>query len=180
MDEFRALRLGLTRRGVLKAGAGLAAGLSASTFGLGGAFAAEQVLRVAHPVFDMDWSPLRGGGAHQRWTSLWWASPMYFDAQGAIHPYVFASWQPADGGKSWTFAIADNAVFSDGSSITAEDVKGSWELSAMPGTRNQRVAQVLSGVEGWGAISGGQAKTLSGVTVKDASSCGSPTISARS
>lgn len=160
--------LEITRRNVLRGGVGLAAGLSASRLGLGAAFAAaEQVLKVAHPVFDMDWSPMRGGGAHQRWTSLWWASPMYYDAGGAIRPYVFASWSQAEGGKSWSFSIADNAVFSDGSPITAEDVKGSWEMAAMPATRNQRVAQVLSGVEGYGPVSGGAAKTLAGVAVKD-------------
>jgi len=162
-------RLHITRRGVLTAGAGFAAGLAASGYASRGAIAAsEQVLKVAHPSFDMDWSPMRGGGAPYRWNSLWWASPMYFDAQGLIHPYVFASWQSAEGGKSWIFAIAPNAVFSDGSPITADDVKGSWELAAMPGTRNRRVAQVLSGVEGYAAATGGTAKTLSGVTVKDA------------
>jgi peptide/nickel transport system substrate-binding protein len=159
---------GLSRRSVLKIGAGLTAGLSLSALGIRDATAAgEQILRVVHPVFDMDWSPMRGGGAHQRWTSLWWASPMYFNAKGAIHPYVFTSWQPADGGKSWVFTLAPNAVFSDGSPITAEDVKGSFELAAMPATRNQRVAQVLSGVEGYAAVSGGAGKALTGVTVKD-------------
>jgi peptide/nickel transport system substrate-binding protein len=162
-------RLEITRRNMLKAGVGLAAGLSASRLGLGAALAApEQVLKVAHPVFDNDWSPMRGGGAHQRWTSLWWASPMYFDASGAIHPYVFTSWSQAEGGKSWSFAIAPNAVFSDGSPITAADVKGSWEMAAMPGTRNQRVAQVLSGVEGYAAVSGGAAKEMAGIAAKDA------------
>src|SRR5262245_26802940 len=135
----------ITRRNMLKIGAGFTAGLAASRLGMSAAFAApEQILKVAHPVFDNDWSPMRGGGAHQRWTSLWWASPMYYDASGTIHPYVFAKWDQAEGGKSWLFTIADNAVFSDGSPITADDVKGSWEMAAMPGTRNQRVAQVLS------------------------------------
>ena len=161
--------LHITRRTVLRGGAGLAAGLSASRLGLGAAFAAsEQVLKVAHPVFDNDWSPMRGGGAHQRWTSLWWASPMYYDAAGTIHPYVFTSWTQAEGGKSWSFTIADNAAFSDGSPITAADVKGSWEMAAMPGTRNQRVAQVLSGVEGYAAVTSGAAKELTGVVAKNA------------
>ena len=81
---------GLTRRGVLKLGAGVIAGSSAMPFMAGYVNAAgEQVLKVAHPAFDQDWSPLRGGGPHFRWNSAWWASPMYFDGEGKIHPYVF-------------------------------------------------------------------------------------------
>ena len=122
----------------------------------------EQVLKVAHPSFNQDWSPMRGGGAPFRWNSVWWASPMYFDAEGKINPYVFESWSSSDDKKVWTFKIAGNAVFSDGSKITAADVKGSWELAAMPNTKNQRVSQVLSGVVGYAEVNGGSAKELSG------------------
>ena len=33
---------------------------------------------------------------------------------------------------TWTFKLDPKAVFSDGSPITAADVKGSWEVAAMP------------------------------------------------
>ncbi|MEM9716938.1 MAG: ABC transporter substrate-binding protein, partial [Pseudomonadota bacterium] len=39
----------------------------------------DNVLRIAHPSFSRDWSPMRGGGEIYRWNSLWWASPRYFD-----------------------------------------------------------------------------------------------------
>nr|WP_246429652.1 ABC transporter substrate-binding protein [Prosthecomicrobium pneumaticum] len=137
--------------------------------GLGVAFAAEGegVLRIAHPVFNMDWSPLRGGGDYLRWNSLWWASAMYFDSDNTLHPYVVKSWTPNADNTVWTLAIADDAVFSDGSPITAADVKGSWELSAMPSTRNQRVDLALSSVTGYQEMIGGQAKEMPGLVVKD-------------
>ncbi|MGO7273556.1 hypothetical protein ACCS56_37355, partial [Rhizobium ruizarguesonis] len=53
-------------------------------------------------TFDQDWSPLRGGGRTFRWNSIWWASPMYFDSEGNIKPYVFTSWESADN-TVWTF-----------------------------------------------------------------------------
>jgi len=157
----------VTRRGTFK----LAAALLSTTAFPGGLRVAmaqdgDQVLRIAHPVFDMDWSPLRGGGDYLRWNSLWWASAMYFDSDNNLHPYVFKSWESADN-KVWTLVIADNAVFSDGSPITASDVKGSWELSAMPSTRNQRVDLALSSVAGYQEMIGGQAKEMPGLVVKD-------------
>ena len=63
---------------------------------------AEQALRIVHPVFDMDWSPMRGGGNNVRLLSLWWASPMYFDKDGQLQPYVFNKWEPNADFTVWT------------------------------------------------------------------------------
>jgi peptide/nickel transport system substrate-binding protein len=128
---------------------------------------AEQVLRILHPAFDMDWSPLRGGGHPTRLLSLWWAAPMYFDAKGELQPSVFNEWSPNDDFTLWTFKVDPNAVFSDGSPITAEDVKGTWDLSAHPATMHQRVDLFLSGVEGFDAVKTGEAQEMAGLVVKD-------------
>ncbi len=132
----------LSRRNALKLG--LAAGVGLTVFGMNARIVMAdegQVLKVAHPAFDQDWSPLRGGGRTFRWNSIWWASPMYFDSQGNIKPYVFTSWESADN-TVWTFKIDPKAVFSDGSKITAADVKGSWEVALNEG---------LVASEGWPA-----------------------------
>lgn len=158
----------LGRREALKLGLGAAVGLT--VFGLGAKIVVAQegqILKVANPNFAQDWSPLRGGGVPYRWNSAWWASPMRFDAEGTIHPYVFASWEPDAASTVWTFKIDPAAKFSDGSAITAADVKGSWELSAMPASANQRVAQVLAGVVGYADVTGGAATELSGVATPD-------------
>jgi len=128
----------------------------------------EQVLRILHPVFDMDWSNMRGGGNSVRWLSLWWASPMYFDAQGELQPYVFNEWSSSDDFTVWTFKIDPAAVFSDGSPITAEDVKGTWDLMAHPATTHQRIGLFLSGVVGFDDVVSGSAREMSGIVVKDA------------
>ncbi|MHA6689068.1 ABC transporter substrate-binding protein [Devosia sp. A449] len=156
-----------SRRGVLKGGAGLM--LSMTAFGMlaGKAVAQEQTFKIIHPSFDMNWSPYRGGGAALRWHSLWWASPMYFDAAGEVQPYVFASWEPNADWTVWTFKLDPNAVFSDGSKITPADVKGSWEMCSMPLSASQRVPLVLAGVVGYGDLSAGTGTELSGVTIVD-------------
>ncbi|OWV85494.1 peptide ABC transporter [Rhizobium sp. N122] len=157
----------LSRRNALKLG--LAAGVGLTVFGMNARIVLAdegQVLKVAHPAFDQDWSPLRGGGRTFRWNSIWWAAPMYFDSQGNIKPYVFASWESADN-TVWTFKIDPKAVFSDGSKITAADVKGSWEVASMPNTKSQRADQVLSKVKGYAEIAAGSGNELTGVATPD-------------
>lgn len=128
----------------------------------------EQVLRILHPVFDMDWSNMRGGGNSVRWLSLWWASPMYVDKNGEVQPYVFEEWAPNDDFTVWTFKISPDAVFSDGSPITAEDVKGTWDLMAHPLTKHQRIDLSMSGVVGFDDVINGDAQEMTGIVVKDA------------
>ncbi|PDT01715.1 peptide ABC transporter [Rhizobium chutanense] len=157
----------LSRRNALKLG--LAAGVGLTVFGMNARILMAdegQVLKVAHPAFDQDWSPLRGGGRTFRWNSIWWASPMYFDSQGNIKPYVFTSWESADN-TVWTFKIDPKAVFSDGSKITSADVKGSWEVASMPNTKSQRADQVLSKVKGYAEIAAGSGNELTGVATPD-------------
>ncbi|MCF7944509.1 MAG: ABC transporter substrate-binding protein [Spirochaetia bacterium] len=129
----------------------------------------DQVLRIIHPVNSANWSPLNGGGHEVRWLSLQWASPLYFDADGEIQPYVFESWKGNSDNTVWTFSIAEDAVFSDGSPITADDVVGTWNLSTRPSTQHQRVNLFLSGVEGFDAVSTGKQENLTGLEIKDIS-----------
>lgn len=157
----------ISRRNLLK-GTGAALGVAAVAPWTGIAFAQEgDVFKIIHGGFDMDWSPLRGGGPPLRWQSLWWASPMYFDGDAQIHPYVFTEWTPNDDATVWTFKIDPSAKFSDGGPITADDVKGSWEVAAMPLTGHVRIDQVLSGVVGYDAVLGGTASTMDGIQVID-------------
>ncbi|NTF90129.1 ABC transporter substrate-binding protein [Agrobacterium rhizogenes] len=157
----------VSRRDALKLG--LAAGVGLTIFGMSARIVLADeghVLKVANPAFDQDWSPLRGGGRTFRWNSIWWASPMYFDSDGKIQPYVFTSWETSDN-KVWTFKIDPKAVFSDGSKITSPDIKGSWEVASMPNTKSQRADQVLNKVQGYKEISNGAGTELTGVATPD-------------
>lgn len=127
----------------------------------------EMVLNIAHPVLQQDWSPLRGGGHAARWQSLMWAAPMYFDKDGVLQPYVLESSTPSADFVNWELKIAEDAVFSDGSPITAEDVVGSWNLSARPSTQHARVNLSLGGVVGFDDVSLGNAKDMSGLEIVD-------------
>ena len=102
-----------------------------------------------------------------RWNSVWNASAMYFNDKGEIQPYVISEWAPSADFTVWTLKLNPAATFADGSAITTADVKGSWELSAMPASQNQRIDQVLAGVAGYGAVKDGTATDISGIVAND-------------
>jgi len=154
----------LTRRAALQLGLGSI--VAATAFGAGARIVIAQegqVLKAINPAFSQDWSPLRGGGVPFRWNSVWNASAMYFNEKGEIQPYVLTEWTPSADFASWTFKVNPAATFADGSPITAADVKGSWELSAMPASKNQRVDQVLGNVAGYAAVKDGAGTDISGI-----------------
>jgi peptide/nickel transport system substrate-binding protein len=164
MKTNTAERSGLTRRGALKIGLGTV--VAAAAFGSGARIVMAQegqILKAINPAFNQDWSPLRGGGVPFRWNSFWNASAMYFNDKGEIQPYVLTDWVPNADFTIWTLKVSPDAKFADGAPITAADVKGSWELSSMPNTKNQRVDQVLAGVAGYAAVKDGTATDISGI-----------------
>lgn len=135
-----------------------------------GLFAApEQVLNIAHPAVSQSWSPLQGGGHTVRWNSLWWAAPSYFDQNGKLVNFVISKAAPDAKFTTWTLTINPKAVFSDGSPITAEDVKGTWDLCVVPSTKHQRADIFFSGVVGYNDVSVGKATAMSGIVAKDKS-----------
>ena len=127
-----------------------------------------QVLNIAHPALSQTWSPLQGGGHAARWQSLMWAAPMYFDKAGALQPFVISKAEPDAKFTVWTLSLNPKAVFSDGSPITAADVKGTWDLCAVPSTKHQRADLFLGGIQGFKEVTSGAKKAMSGIVVKDA------------
>jgi peptide/nickel transport system substrate-binding protein len=134
-----------------------------------GAFAKDMVLNIAHPAVSQSWSPLQGGGHTARWNSLWWAAPAYFDKDGKLVPFVITKAASDAKFTTWTLTINPKAVFSDGSPITAEDVKGTWDLCVVPSTKHQRADLFFSNVVGYTEVSLGKATAMSGIVAKDKS-----------
>ena len=130
--------------------------------------AREKILRVVWNVTMQDMDPLRGGGygfvRNVSWTV---APPIWADLEGKLYPSVFSEWSSNDDYTVWTFKIDANARFSDGSAITADDVKGTWEVCTQPQTQHQRKDLFFSGIIGYDEAVTGSVTTLSGIVAKD-------------
>lgn len=155
----------MERRTVLKSFAGGLAMLGLNPSLAWAAGEEGQVLNIAHPVLDQNWSPLQGGGHVARWQSLCWAAPMYFDKDGNLTPYVLSGATSDATYQVWTLSMNPKAVFSDGSAITAADVVGTWNLCARPATKHARVNLFLGDVVGFEDVTLGKAADMTGLAV---------------
>lgn len=56
------------------------------------------------------------------------------DEKGELVPGVAESWEASEGNKVWTFHLRDNAKWSNGDPVTAEDFVYGWRRAADPAT----------------------------------------------
>ncbi len=77
------------------------------------------------------------------------------------------SFQIEDGGKTFTFLLRPDLKFSDGSPLTASDVKWSWERALRPSTGSDRAFEVLGAINGAVSVAQGEDLKLTGVKVVD-------------
>lgn len=132
--------------------------------------AEDQVLRIqtgSGGAGEFRFQPLSGGDAMEYWVSLWFLPPMYFDVDLNLQPLIFESWQSNDDATVWTFTIDPRAQWSDGTPITAAQVKGSWELMADPLAENTRIADYMKDVEGFDEVISLSATEAPGLVAKD-------------
>jgi oligopeptide transport system substrate-binding protein len=66
-------------------------------------------------------------------------------------PAVASRWEPADGGRKWTFHLRKDAVWSNGDHVTAEDFVRSWRRTLRLGDGAPH-AKLLSNIEGARAL----------------------------
>src|SRR5919202_1127343 len=62
-------------------------------------------------------------------------------------PAVATSWEPADGGRRWTFHLREDARWTNGDPVTAQDFVRSWRRTLGLGERAPHAA-LLSNIEG--------------------------------
>jgi peptide/nickel transport system substrate-binding protein len=185
-EDQQALTTGVyPRRTVLRTGLGavsLAAGglLSGGSAGAvrrqaeGGELPAdaaeEQVLRIqtgSGGSVTFDFQPLTGGSDMEFWLSLYYLPPMYFDIDLNLKPLIFDSWEGNEDSTVWTFTIDPRAHWSDGTPITAAQVKGSWEIMADPLAGNSRIQDYMGNVKGFDQVLSLAEKEAPGLVVKD-------------
>jgi oligopeptide transport system substrate-binding protein len=82
-------------------------------------------------------------------------------------PDLAADWSISDDGRVYTFELRSDAFFQDGSPVTAEDFKYSWERACNPATGSSTAAIYLDDIVGVDAVLAGESQQISGVEVID-------------
>ncbi|HLN14744.1 MAG TPA: ABC transporter substrate-binding protein, partial [bacterium] len=153
----------LTRRSLLKLGAG---GLAASAVGALGRGSAEAAAPPSQVVIAIWGLPVRILGSNEAVFSyvnlLINDSLTAVDGQGNVSGRLAAKYPASPDGKTYLVTLRD-AKFQDGTPITAQDVKFSYELYLHP--KYPTTAPAFLEIAGAQEYKAGNASSVSGITV---------------
>lgn len=89
-----------------------------------------------------------------------------YDEKNNLTGELAESWEVMDGGKKYRFKLK-NAKFSDGSPLTAEDVKASWERALSKEIASSTAETYLGDIVGAKEVASGATSELKGVVIVD-------------
>ena len=90
-----------------------------------------------------------------------------FDTSLRLIPDLADSWDISNDGLTYTFKIRNNAVFHDGTKVTAEDFKWSLERAVNPDTASPTAKTYLGDIVGVADALEGKSSEISGVKAVD-------------
>ena len=120
--------------------------------GATGVMAQDQVLRIAtgsSGVANFSFQILSAGGDQQNWITFQSVPPLYFDVDSNLHTGYFNSWAQNEDSNVWTFTVDPDALWSDGTGISAQQVVDSWQVQAAPLNSVGRIRTYLGNVAGF-------------------------------
>jgi len=109
-------------------------------------------------------------GGHQFMFSYWVYGTLFQNNRNnEIHGHIAVSWTNNDDYSVWTIKLRDNAIFQDGTPITAADVKAYWEHGAKPENIVAWGGASLSlgNIKGWDELKAGDVSESEGLRVID-------------
>lgn len=166
----------MSRRSLLAGSAALASGLTFAQSPFGAPAVQErrppaasdrQILRLGTSSAPSRLSMAGYGGFLVQLGTLLYQPPFRADAQGTLVPGVCTDWSVSADNLRYTFTLDPAARFSDGSKITAEDMKYSFEYMAMPESGNPFPYYQTQAVVGHDAVRRGETREMSGLAVID-------------
>ena len=89
------------------------------------------------------------------------------DPSNPIIPDLAESYSVSPDGRTYTFTLRRDLKFSDGTPLTAQDFKWSWERALNPETESAEGLDMLGAIKGASDVASGSANTLQGVRAAD-------------
>lgn len=89
------------------------------------------------------------------------------DPANSIIPDLAESYSVSADSKTYTFTLRRDLKFSDGTPLTAQDFKWSWERALKPDTGSTEALDILGAIKGAADIAAEISEDLHGVTVAD-------------
>ncbi len=117
-----------------------------------GVMAQDQALRIAtgsSGVANFSFQILSAGGDQQNWITFQSVPPLYFDVDFNLNTGYFNEYSSNEDGTVWTFSVDPDARWSDGTSISAQQVIDSWQVQAAPLNSVGRIRTYLGNVAGF-------------------------------
>ena len=113
-------------------------------------------------------APWRDGGGNRLFSTHVFGTPFMLNEKGDLLPWIATAITSNDDMTVWTMKLREDAVFQDGSPITAADFKAYWEHGAKPeNIVNWGAGLTLNNIRGWYDVRDGIATEAEGLRVVD-------------
>jgi ABC-type oligopeptide transport system substrate-binding subunit len=129
--------------------------------------ASDQTLRIVGFGNPTTLEPAMEGGTLRVMTQNAFRPPFVLDEKGELLPGVCTKWEVSDDGLKYLLHVDPAAKFSDGSPVTAADLKFSWERVTDPETKTWTAPYLTAPVVGYQDVVDGKTKDLKGLVVLD-------------
>ena len=115
-------------------------------------------------------APWRDGGSNRQFSMGTYGTLLQFDGPtDKLIPWIATGWTVNDDSTVFTVSLREDAVFQDGTPITAADIKAYWEHGAKPeNIAGWGAASIALGtIKGWNALKAGDVTEAEGLVVID-------------
>ena len=115
-------------------------------------------------------APWRDGGSNRQFSMGVYGTLLQFDGPtDKLVPWIATGWTVNDDATVYTVSLREDAVFQDGTPITAADVKAYWEHGAKPeNIAGWGAASIALGtIKGWDELKAGDVTDAEGLRVID-------------
>ena len=129
----------------------------------------EQVLNLVGQMRNRNVAPWRDGGGGRYYSVSVFGTLFRFSPKNDVLPWTASGWTVNDGLDVYTVTLRDDAVFQDGTPITAADVKAYWEHGAKPENIIAwgGASLTLGEIKGWDELKGGEVTEAEGLVALD-------------